>query len=470
MIKDLHDLRFSFPHSNAKMGSSPAKKAQIPDKPFSATQRQFDYYTETDRFRVLDLDVIIKQSKSNLKPKMSWNFEYYNRVAETTALEVERHHLHTKKSVQNFFENKNTANWQDWDNSEEAGKLKEIESCLTLKEKLYTNEARKRKINDDEDMANDPPTSKRMRRYFMDLWTSSKSGGKASQQDSAQGQRDKKIQANFRKALIDACLPKHEEFPKRKQFWCPVLGGYLPAEDVRAAHIFPYEQGQIAMEAMFGDGNGKVPQLFGIDNGLLLSKQAGKNISDGKIVIVPDVADNPTLAEIDQWQLIEPKEYKIRLVNMADKDLDTYLPCDSATRTWRDLNGVRVQFSSNHRPRARYLYWQYCETILRLSWHAPKVSREDALKKNHGKGYWGTRGSFLSRATLLALIEELGHEYEHLMIGAAENEQDQKSDPTGLIVLNDGLEAKLGIGQSDLDDEVESDEEEKKREESDEDY
>lgn len=59
------------------------------------------------------------------------------------------------------------------------------------------------------------------------------------------------------------------------------------------------------------------------------------------------------------------------------------------------------------------------------------------------------------------------------MIGAAEDEQDQeaKPDPTGLVVLNDGLEAKLGIGQGDLDDDVESDgEEEEKSEESEEEY
>ena len=74
---------------------------------------------------------------------------------------------------------------------------------------------------------------------------------------------------------------------------------------------------------------------------------------------------------------------------------------------------------------------------------------------------------------LLAMVEELGHEYEHLMIGAAEDEQEQKDkpDPTGLVVLNAGLEAKLGVGQDDLDDDVESSEEEEEdREESEEEY
>lgn len=85
------------------------------------------------------------------------------------------------------------------------------------------------------------------------------------------------------------------------------------------------------------------------------------------------------------------------------------------------------------------------------------------------------RGSFLSRAMLLALVEELGHEYEHLMIGAVEDEQDQeaKPDPTGLVVLNGGLEAKLGIGQDDLDDDDESsgeEEDEREEEESEEEY
>ena len=145
----------------------------------------------------------------------------------------------------------------------------------------------------------------------MDLWTSSRLGGKASQQVGGQGQRDNNVQADFRKALIDACLPEHPEFPKRKQFWCSVLAGYLSAEDVRAAHIFPYSQDQMAMEAMFGDVDGKVPQLFGIDNGLLLSKQAEENIFDGKIVIVPDVADNPTLAEIDHWQSTRVSQHDV---------------------------------------------------------------------------------------------------------------------------------------------------------------
>ena len=104
------------------MSSSPVKKVQLPEKPFSATSRKFDYYTDTDEYRVLVLDANIKQRKSNLKPKLSWNFEYYHRVAETTSLEVERHQLQTKKSVQNFFKSKSTVNWEDWDNSEEAKK------------------------------------------------------------------------------------------------------------------------------------------------------------------------------------------------------------------------------------------------------------------------------------------------------------------------------------------------------------
>jgi hypothetical protein len=60
--------------------------------------------------------------------------------------------------------------------------------------------------------------------------------------------------------------------------------------------------------------------------------------------------------------------------------------------------------------------------VLRRAWRAGGGQKSVfSLEDELGKPYWGTPGRYLPKKMLLALIEELGHEYVGLLDGASQN-------------------------------------------------
>lgn len=60
--------------------------------------------------------------------------------------------------------------------------------------------------------------------------------------------------------------------------------------------------------------------------------------------------------------------------------------------------------------------------MLRKSWHVDGKS-DQILRDELGKRYWVTRRAFMKKAMLLAFVEEMGHEYEELLEGAADEKE-----------------------------------------------
>jgi hypothetical protein len=87
------------------------------------------------------------------------------------------------------------------------------------------------------------------------------------------------------------------------------------------------------------------------------------------------------------------------------------------------LDGAKVEFRNNYRPRARYLYFHFCVQILRLTWGKRRKDAE-ILKKELGRVFWGTPGRYLPKNMLRAFVDELGPECEALLEGATEDEAD----------------------------------------------
>ena len=105
------------------------------------------------------------------------------------------------------------------------------------------------------------------------------------------------------------------------------------------------------MDEIFGREVENMEELNEIPNGLMLSTYAEKRLEDGDIVLVPDVTDAASQEEIDAWSKSEPKEYKSRVANPEAKDMNWLHPGDvSPRRSWNELDGRKVQFSSDHRP------------------------------------------------------------------------------------------------------------------------
>ena len=208
---------------------------------------------------------------------------------------------------------------------------------------------------------------------------------------------------------------------------------------MRAVHIFPWAEGQVAHDEIFsGRKVESVEELDEIENGLMLSKYAEERLEDGDIVLVPDVNDNASQKEINAWADSEPKGYMIRVVDPEAKGMDRFHPGYVDPReTWNDLDGKKVRFLSDYRPRARYLYWLYCKTVLRQSWREKSKKAKDVRMRDRGKILWGAKGAYIKRRMLLAFVEQLGHDYDALMENAiveSEEDNEPESDPSALLL------------------------------------
>jgi len=309
----------------------------------------------------------------------------------------------------------------------------------------------------------------------MQLYTSSSKGFNVPQQLSGMGKRDTSQQSNFRAALEKAYNSIHPN-PSAKSVWCPISREYLDTKLTHAAHIFPYAHGQLAMDSIFTRENHGQPELMSIHNGMLISETAEKRIDSGNILIVPDVEDDSSKQQIDAWVRSEPKGYKIRVLNPNAKGMNDFHPGGMRTEeTWNDLDGKQLEFKSNFRPRARYLYWQYVVTMVRKAHAAQGGGQRETAGKELGKRFWGTHGRYMRRGNLRGLANELGHDYEHLLEDAMEPQTpaDDQPNPTLVVAANNTIIANLRPKNPEDDDdgnEEDSDEEDDSDDEDDKDY
>ena len=118
------------------------------------------------------------------------------------------------------------------------------------------------------------------------------------------------------------------------------------------------------MDQLFGRDDNDREELFEPENGLMMLADAEKRIENGWMVLVPDVPADATTAQLDTWSKVKVKEYKLRVLCPENANMKQYIDHISG-RVWNDLDGQRVQFRSDHRPRARYLYWQFAVALLR---------------------------------------------------------------------------------------------------------
>ena len=189
---------------------------------------------------------------------------------------------------------------------------------------------------------------------------------------------------------------------------------------IQAAPIFPSCNGQEMMTEIFGRDAG----FFSIWNGIMMSYEAEVHFARGHFVIVPDVEHSDSaVAEMSRWNHHdEPRNHKIRIVNPQGRDMDTLVNGEGSVR-WCELDGKRVSFRGKARPQARYLYYHYCVTMLRRSWNGDE--KAGFLNDELGKPFWAaTPGPYLRKRMLTALVEEMGHEYDALLAGAMEDDDD----------------------------------------------
>ena len=387
-----------------------------------------------------EISLKISDSKKKLKAQSSFDSDYWVRRTNIAEKEVEHARLQNRISVRDFMKTGGGTE-QEWVKTLEARKLFEQEKSYVSEQRIYSRQAQELKILPGQKQKN-------MRRAFMQLFTTSPSGLGIS---TRMGRRDTSEQSNFRKALIEASNAAH---PTNEAVWCPVLSKWVAADYSTAAHLFSYKHGQAMMDAIFGREKGADPELFSPKNGLIMDTRAEKKFDKGLFTIVPLVSDEPSDAETAAWHASDPKMYKIRVTDPKAAGMSAEIDVGDP-RTWNDLDGEELSFRNNFRPRARYVYFMYCCTMLRCSWQ----NQKEALKGELGKKYWGTGGRFMRKSMLVAFVEEMGHQYENLLEGAKDREGSEDDEPleTALLAATARIRNSWKTEEESSDSESESD-------------
>ena len=183
---------------------------------------------------------------------------------------------------------------------------------------------------------------------------------------------------------------------------------------MQAGHFFPWKHGQDVMNAIFGQTDDN-SELMKAENAILWFEEAQERFSSRQFVIIPDIPDNSDQGQIERWEASPIRDYKIRILNPQSKSMSAKIL--RTNKRWNDLDGTKVEFRSDWRPRARYIYFSYCCAMVAEAF----AGRHLMVSKNElGAPYWGTPGRYMPKNMLLGFVENLGHEYEHLLGGAIE--------------------------------------------------
>jgi hypothetical protein len=342
----------------------------------------------------------LKAARKRLKEHGSFDASFWTQAARVEEIEIAKSDTQRKISLQSF-----RGNETEWEKTDEAKAIFERIKAQEQAKKIC--DLRIRDLN---------PTKPRrgLRPAFMKLFATSKAG--LNIPTPGAGRRDPRLMSAFRSEMIEKYNAKHdsEDF-----LWCPVLAAWCSSDEVIAAHLFAYMHGQATMDAIFGSR--RPPELFSARNGILISSSIERYLDCGKLVIVPDLPERPKIAELLVWVNSDVRNFKIRVLDRSWVQLGKLITPYHNLR-YQDLDNRPLQFRSTFRPAARYSYFHYCIQILRSAWQrnsqgGPAASQ--IMKDESGKPFWGTPGRYLPRNMLLAIVEELGHEYEPLLEGAS---------------------------------------------------
>ncbi|KAI4173616.1 MAG: hypothetical protein LQ343_002791 [Gyalolechia ehrenbergii] len=383
-----------------------------------------------------DLEGKVAAARKRLKLQASFDTTYWTNAMKVAERELALNDLKRKISIKSM----NTTH-QEWSNSI-AGQwlLLKHESflmdCKIAQEQLDRNKIFEKRFG--------------MQKASAGLFIGSPIGWGFA---NSRGKRDSVLQSAFRAELIERQKSIHPD-PDKELLWCPVTSEYWVSSATVAGHLFPWKAGPEAMESIFDEQD--TSELFKAENGILWSQEAEVRFSAGHLCIVPNVPNEPTIEEITAWEVLEVKEYKVRILNFKHPTMGKKIGLTE--KKWFQLDNARVSFQGNFRPRARYLYFAYCEAMLRRAYAGKHF---EVAHSEHRQRFWDTPGRYVLGSILRGFVNAMGHDYSHLLEGGIESleEDDGETDVRGTLIANehiqDSLEEEDGDESSDDDDEIE---------------
>ncbi|OAX77751.1 hypothetical protein ACJ72_07946 [Emergomyces africanus] len=366
-----------------------------------------------------EINESLQRKRRKLHPKGSFDAEYWSTAVDVISDERRRNNIRKQVSIDDFRATGGTE--EEWTNSEHARAFLVEEEVLKLKEAKFKEQCQRLQTSNNTDSTDSPSLA--LRRSYLELFLSSKRGLGVV---SGSGKRADKVQSTFRKDLITAYNSQTSTPHLLEYIWCPILSTWVHESSAIASHIFGYKHGQQTMDAIFGKM--EQPELFHPKNGLMLSSVVESKFNSGLFAIVPNLPDIPSPEEIAQWQESEPKDYKLRIVDRdpVKLNMSTAFVPGSGT-TWKDLDGKKLDFRSDFRPRARYLYYHYCLQILRVAFRE-RFEGEIIREKELQKPFWGSPGKYIRKNMLQVFVEEIGHKYDGLLKGASDESSEAQGE------------------------------------------
>ncbi|KAI9848049.1 MAG: hypothetical protein M1837_001151 [Sclerophora amabilis] len=199
--------------------------------------------------------------------------------------------------------------------------------------------------------------------------------------------RSSTMQTLMRRDTIKAydANPRKEDNKSPGWLRCTMTGRFFQEQVLKAAHIVPSMLGVELADYIFGVGTGA--RLYSVDNCLLLHMDIEIALSNGTLVIVPvDPTENP----IRRWKAVVTND-ACRNQNAVNED-----------SCLGDLDGRELEFRTEQRPAARFLYYHFVMTLLRRrQYRQPGWER---LWAEFSKTQpWPTPGRYLRQSMLLTL-------------------------------------------------------------------
>lgn len=349
----------------------------------------------------------LREARKRMKRYVSMDADYWDQYHNVAVLTQENAQIESQRGLESVLKAKKAAS--KWYNSDEGQRLQQQYTSW----KQAGDTIRRQQEKTDNRKADS-------REGWLKLFITSKIGMGLVAKDTGLGARDTSDQSNFKKALIDTYNPLSVRNVKRC-LWEPVIGNWY--ESLQGAHLFPYAQG-LFMDDIFGKGARE--ELFSPKNGLLLHRNVKHALEKGFAMIVPDVDLEPADPDfplgdkqerdnrLKAWKRAKTKEYKFIVPDDKHAAVnEQFLGPNRKLITIAQLNGKRLEFKSNRRPRARYVWWTFFNAILRRSW-SQKLTEGNMQHKEVQKRtlYWGSDGSYIKKSQILGCIEEIGHDVE----------------------------------------------------------
>jgi len=386
--------------------------------------------------------------KKTLKLKSFYDSDYWNAAADLCLLKRDCSKLAMRRAMLAWMNDKGGSE-EDFMQTDKARQYRLGICCNTKDYELYKKQALRLKA------AQNP--EQLMTQSFTQLFTNSTLGPHIATSEA--DQQDTLKQSNFRKEIIKQYGFKYSSQGAFRGWLLNIITGLKEHKlYFTASHIFAYQHGEETMRAIFGDDT--KDELLSPLNGLLLPNQVETQFKNGLLTIVPDITDFGSEAEITLWEQSRPREYKIKVLDKQRKICSWGAFAHPEMITWGDLDGMRLQFPNDLRPRARYLHFHYCCQLLKLAWGAGADFQSlTSMKQELGACAWGTTGKYIAANQMRAFVDELGHEFEvgDLMNNATKDEAPAEEDAFVKAVTN---QIRFGLTTSEAGEDSDDDEDE----------